>query len=100
DGRLDQPGLAQLPTQPGADRRHSGQGIRREDARSLRARPGGVRSGHTGGLAAATDHDACQGNVRSTLGVLAVSIPISTRVLGAACLALSAALLPNTASAQ
>jgi hypothetical protein len=29
-----------------------------------------------------------------------VSIPISIRVLGAACLALSAALLPNTASAQ
>ena len=74
DGRLDQPRLAQLPAQPGVDRRHSRRGIRREDARSLRARPGRVRSDHTRGLAAAAARDARQGNVRSTVGVLAVSI--------------------------
>ena len=56
-----------------------GAGLRREDARGVRARPRRVGPDHARGLAAPPDHDPRQGNVRSTLGVLAVSILPSSR---------------------
>ena len=68
DRGLDQPRLAQLPAQPGVDRRHSRHGFRREDAGSVRARPRRVRADHARGVAAPAGRDAGQGNVRHDCG--------------------------------
>ena len=56
-----------------------GHRIRREDARGLRARPRRVRTDHPRGLAQPRPiGDARQGNVRSTVGVLAVSTLVAS----------------------